>query len=329
MDSIKIWGFLFGFFYVSLAWSYEDFYMAVTADPQLTWACSEGSTCQRSATSVDAQGIVSNKWQAESINKLVEQYGSAFKGVIVNGDLTAYGHKNEFAQYKKYFRDLIKAPVFDGLGNHDYSNNIDDCFNNNCARRMVHYMYDKVAFHGSLTRNYDFKESHVYYKFPSLRQDFKGSLAYSYDIQGVHFIQLNFHPGYQRSFKYWNFKHATMEHYQITPAFAWLEKDLEQAYKDGKTIVVNLHDIGDHLAGADKERFKQLLEKYKVGGLFSGHIHSLVGPSNDGVNLPSFRSGSSPYNTFLLVHFENKKLREVSVIKSDYGNVSIQETHLY
>lgn len=47
-------------------------------------------------------------------------------GVIVNGDLTAYGHENQQDDYNRLYKLPLIASgyqVFSGLGNHDYENN--------------------------------------------------------------------------------------------------------------------------------------------------------------------------------------------------------------
>ena len=71
-------------------------------------------------------------------------------GLIINGDLTAYGHQYQYKEYKAGFglSTIQGIPMFPGLGNHDYQNNIrkepyvinnalPGCNFNNCADRMV------------------------------------------------------------------------------------------------------------------------------------------------------------------------------------------------
>lgn len=308
------------------AWA-QDFYMAITADPQLEWRCGEGTLCARKAKSLRDQAILSNRWQTNSINKLVRQYGSSFKGVIVNGDLTAFGHSDQFKMYKQYFEDRIKARVYPGLGNHDYANNVNDCFENNCARGMVDFLAKKVRSLPGI-KSFDYKVGKVYYEFPSLHRNHRGSLAYSFEIGGVHFIQMNNYPSYRTHFKGWNFLGARMDHYSIRSAFAWLQKDLTRARAAGKTIIVNFHDFDQHMSHAARDRLRAMMAQHKVAGVFWGHIHELVGRSGNGGQTPGFRSGSSAYNTYLLVHFRDNKLHEVSVIDSSYGGVSVRETYL-
>jgi inactivated superfamily I helicase len=61
--------------------------------------------------------------------------------VVVNGDITEYGHGNERSAMQAMFRKMaagVGGPLLlPGLGNHDYENNVDDCSNNGCARDAV------------------------------------------------------------------------------------------------------------------------------------------------------------------------------------------------
>lgn len=57
----------------------------------------------------------------------------------MNGDLTDYGHPDEYQAYAEQFGRPFTAGIrlYPGLGNHDYANNVDDCFLNHCADRML------------------------------------------------------------------------------------------------------------------------------------------------------------------------------------------------
>ena len=76
-----------------------------------------------------------------------------FTGDLVNdraNELNGWG--NELSR--------IKAPlgVYSVLGNHDYGkNNVDDCFRNACARRMVNYMTDRMQSFNPVAMDHKFK----------------------------------------------------------------------------------------------------------------------------------------------------------------------------
>lgn len=327
----------------------NDFYIAFTADPQYPWACAARSECARQAQGVEAQSQLSNTWQSDSINHLIERYKETFKGVIVNGDLTAFGHNWQLPGFETYFRNRIKAPVFIGLGNHDYANNVNDCFSNHCARRMVDYLaqsvnamsVSKLLSHWTraetpqdyLITGFDYAvaESRKESAYEYIKKH-RGSLAYSFEIGNVHFVQLNNYPSYETSFEGLKLHPDVRNLYEITPAFSWLEKDLQKADQAGKTLIVNMHDFAEHISTADKEKAIALFSRYHVAGVFWGHFHGWVGHhvikgKVSGETLDGFHCGSTPFNTYLLAHFKDDKLFEVSTIKSDFGEALVQEVY--
>uniref|UniRef100_A0A915HZB0 Calcineurin-like phosphoesterase domain-containing protein n=1 Tax=Romanomermis culicivorax TaxID=13658 RepID=A0A915HZB0_ROMCU len=71
------------------------------------------------------------------------------KAVIINGDLTAFGHHDELATFETLLEEArlkLGIPFYMGLGNHDYANNVDDCYDNNCAQRMVRLGTSSLEF---------------------------------------------------------------------------------------------------------------------------------------------------------------------------------------
>src|SRR6185295_6439152 len=94
--------------------------------------------------------------------------------------------------------------------------------------------------------SYDFKEAGQYYKFPELRNDYKGSLSYSWDIGDVHFVQLHNYPAYVASWNGWNAGAARREFFEITSSMDWLRNDMTKARNEGKKIILNMHDCGEH-----------------------------------------------------------------------------------
>lgn len=277
---------------------------------------------------------VSNKLNTDhviSMNSLVTQLGNV-KGVIINGDLTSFGHSGELAQFKSLY-SALKVPMYNGLGNHDYANNVDDCHENNCANNMVEYMVDHIKNNGAT--NYDFKVSDSYV-FPEAVTTITGSLAYSWDIGNIHFVQLHNYPVYERSWSnYVSVGAAKRKTVKITPSLNWLETDLSKARKSGKIIILNFHDSGQHwrdFTGTNfttlSAQFTNILSKYKVGAVFVGHYHKNLGyfsPYSDrGVSygdIPVYFCGSASQSNYLLVNFNGNKMT-VENISSLHGAAS-------
>jgi cytolysin (calcineurin-like family phosphatase) len=260
-----------------------------------------------------------NRDQVKSMQTLAGQLGrSQVKGVIINGDLTAFGNDWQLDKYKQIWDQGLGLPIYPGLGNHDYDNNVNNSFENNCANRMVKYMHEFVQ--KLPVAAYDFRESGQYYKFPELRNDYKGSLSYSWDIGDVHFVQLHNYPAYVRSWNGWNFGGARREFFEITSSMDWLRNDLAIARNAGKKIILNMHDCGDCFYDkhrVDYDKCVKMLGEFKVSAVFAGHIHEDVGYVESLGGVPLFRSGAPSYSNYLLARFSGNNLIVETVSSKD------------
>lgn len=276
-----------------------SFSVFVSSDPQYPWY-----------DKVFPENLPEDQNNANAERQIQQQYHdmnhfrherneSAFpvQAMLVNGDLTAFGHDWQLKKYRELL-GILQMPVYPGLGNHDYANNVNNC-HDDCAARMVEFMYDWLKLH-SAELNYDFAE-HESYK-GELRTYYHGSLAYSFNLGRVHFVQLQNFPSYTVEWNSWDFLSARRKFFAIRPSFDWLENDLAIARNRGDAILVNLHDYNEHFAEADRKRFGAILRKYGVAALFGGHIHPHCGRI-DGTDapVPFFRSGAAPYQDYLVL----------------------------
>ncbi len=307
-----------------------SFNMIIANDPQLPWwqVKQNGASCGGNAECTKKNAEKEALYQVRAMNG-VEALGSwpgsrrritKPLGVIINGDLTAFFHDWQFDLFEKYYvkgsksphKDVLNYPVYLALGNHDYANNVNDCFwlrevryalrwRNGCAQKAVDYMKEMIScgrietFPSASIESYD-----------------SGSLAYSWNMGSYHFIQLHNYPTYE------------VAAIGITKSMAWLRRDLDRAMKANKKIVVNLHDLGDHFRSAELDEFEALLTKYNVIGIFCGHD---ISSSNLGFQgrlgrsgIPIFRGGHAGEvnrNKFLLVEFAETHYRVVSISSSD------------
>ena len=278
------------------------FGMIWSSDPQYPWydgILPPGLTTEEQIKENSRRQI----WeQYESMNTLArarKDQSSPFeiKGMIANGDLTAFGHDWQLDAYRELF-GILQVPYYPGLGNHDYQNNVDDSYNNNCASRMVDFMYAWLKSRAGSLR-YDFTES-SYYKFPELRTDYTGSLAYSFNIGRVHFVQLQNFPSYQDDWNSWDAGAARRNFYFITSSFNWLRNDLAIARNRGDVIIVNLHDYHDNFVEPGVTIFNNLMLQYGVSAVFAGHIHQSCGLIHHIGDIPVFRSGSASFQDYLV-----------------------------
>lgn len=312
------------------------FYMAFASDSQWAWTDKTGK--QPESTSEKERGAtILNENHVKSINKLTNDLGTV-RGLIMNGDLTAYGHPNEFSKFKSIY-NKIQVPMYTGLGNHDYANNIDDTYENHAANRMVEYMVSHIKSNGATNSDYKVSNSYV---FPNIVTTITGSLSYSWDIGNVHFVQLQNYPIYEREWSNFVSTAAKRKTVKITSALKWLKADLAKARRAGKVIILNYHDSDEHwnedvpanrLPTLARE-FSDMLTTYKVGAVFVGHYHESLGKRGIGRpypnygNTPLFYCGSASHSKYLLVNFNGDKMKVTHVSSKD-GKATLSNEQEY
>ncbi len=294
------------------------FSMIIASDSQWPWTAKTDAGTSQSKSDKESEATTLNENHVKSMNSLITSLNNV-KGVIINGDLTAYGHSNEFDEFKRIYSKL-KKPMYLGLGNHDYANNVDDTYENNSANRMVNYMVEHVKSNGSSNSDYQVSNS---YEFPNIETTTKGSLSYSWEIGNVHFVQLQNYPIYKRSWSnYVSIGAAKRRTVAITPAMSWLATDLAKARISGKIIILNFHDSdehwGDYQSASEltdfSNEFKTLLSTNKVAAVFVGHYHTYLGKrtpprrSSTYGSTPVFYCGSASQSKYLLVNFKGDQM---------------------
>jgi hypothetical protein len=183
--------------------------------------------------------------------------------IITTGDNAHDGQSFELGAYRllyeqSWINESTQFPVLAGLGNHDVQV---DCGLNNCAQRMFDYVAGHVAGGvGSLDT---------------------GSDNYSWDWNGVHFLQLNKWAGdTQLGGGSTGTTHAS--------GITWLRNDLaNNVGTSGRPIVVFQHfgldefslhlndqGVADWWSDADRRKFWDVIRPYNVIGMFTGHRHA-------------------------------------------------------
>ena len=292
--------------------SHAPFTMIFGSDTQLPWgrdpACNDTpDACE--LTYAD----LTNRWFTQSMNSIqslgvwpaaVPNSGGTPvakpEAVILNGDLTAFFHAYQLDLYRKFYDpsfptpdpDVLQLPLFPGLGNHDYANNILDCFGyepidwapfgaNSCAAHAVRWMKGMVGC--ATTPNVPYATIHSFDA---------GSLSYSWDFRGWHFVQMHNYPTY------------AVPAIGVTSAISWLANDLAEAAAAEKRIVLDLHDYTEHWSPYDSG-FQAALAGKPIVALFAGHFHSQHGLVNTlgPTPIPVFISGAAETKHFLLAEF--------------------------
>ena len=289
----------------------HGFGMVIASDPQLPWG-------RKDDTNVTDQewiesGIETNRYHTSSMNqlkKLGDDFGKV-QSVIMNGDLTAYAHPWQWVLYKRLYDnntedsypEALTMPVYPGLGNHDYENNVNSCWGpwysvlidqkNWCAKNAMNQIKRDLA--DVEISSFD-----------------EGSLSYSWDIEHIHFVQLHNYPSY------------TSSSIGIEDSLEWLDHDLNKAQSEGRMIVINFH------IQKFTPELKSIFKKYNIIGVFVGHYHRLIGRrSKIDTSLGEssvYYSGSASYNLFNYVYFSDHKMVVYS-IDSSTGEPVIKERY--
>ncbi|XTZ40196.1 aegerolysin family protein [Salmonella enterica] len=305
--------------FFSYARTPSAFKAIIASDPQ-AWRLETGDPNSESNRS---PWLSRNKNTAQAINTIVGQDHPAF--MIVNGDITEFGREATRNDYHAVY-DTISTPVLYGLGNHDYANNVGDCTvpgnlsSSSCAYTAVWSMGKEIVGYNSLfSKNGNFRDD--YDENTSVTQ----SLAYSWDYGYMHFVQLQNYPTYA----------VSIYMYTIKKSLDWLEQDLKLAKERGKYSILNMHDYSQHFisnaTAAEKERFKNLINTYRVVAIFGGHSHVYKRVNYDGGhsvygNAVVYDSGALFKGDFLRVNFGDVCLK-VEVMNGKTGVPKVVQSY--
>ena len=284
-------------------------YFVFTSDPQYPWTkrTDEGLSEDQGWAKQESETLI--RTQYNSVNQVHNTYGKQLKAVFINGDLTAFGHYWQLQTMYPLFR-ILTPPYYLGIGNHDYKNNVDDCFENRCASDSVMHFINEMKQKPLDSFDYDKWD---YDRSISHITEVTGSLAYSKNFDNVHMVQLNNCPTYERRWGEINTSSVfqpRMYVYKITSSLNWLEKDLATARAQGKIIILNMHEPNfEDCDPTQAPTFLDMLKKYKVSAIFAGHYHQLMGKFDNSFasgTTPVFLSGSASQSTYLIAEIDEK-----------------------
>lgn len=269
------------------------------SDPQYPWTERSDNNQDESKSDKYANSRALLEAQYGNIADFRRVHGGApAVPVMINGDMTAFGHSDERRFMSSFLPRILQNNYDYGLGNHDYQNNINDCFLNNCAGGSLRDFIGRYQVQaGSMDLTVRGAGGERFY----------GSLAYSKGFGDVHVIQLNNEPTYSVTFTAGSVLTLNKVRYEVTPSLDWLERDLKKARAQGKVIILNMHKPADWAQGyALGGRFREMIERYGVTAVFAGHYHQRSGaytrPDYFG-NVPVFVSGSASQQTWLTADF--------------------------
>ncbi|EJF88435.1 hypothetical protein ME1_00606 [Bartonella vinsonii subsp. arupensis OK-94-513] len=292
----------------------KNYSVVIAADPQ-AWRLESGDP---NANSNREPWLKANRKVANAI----ESHAATF--YIVNGDLTEFGREQTYQDYADVYKSIV-YPVYEGLGNHDYYNNVNDCTiplknlsKDACAVSAVQRMIQEInKYSHALPRfNTDItfrKDPHPHIK----RYIITGSLSYSWDYGDIHYVQLHNYPTYTANL------YNGETQVKITKALKWLKKDLEAADRRGKATILNFHDARPYFKDNDSHflhpkntkdltAFKSIIKRHNVKAIFVGHEHQQVScrAQNDKVfgNIPVYTAGALFNGDYYLVNVQGQDI---------------------
>lgn len=284
--------------------TYDKTTLAIGSDPQLY--CT--ANCHQQLTEDEAYQKVRGTLLSMVNNNDVN-------AIFINGDLTEYGHANEWGAFFDAISTISgRAPVYWGIGNHDYINNNHDTYQNNAYVRTMRNMWDHLT---NLT-------SSVYDASVDTNNDWviKGSLGYAVDLGDVYYIQLNdllvdsAEGGATQDLETYDYNDAwhccSFYGSRLWSAKDFLQKQLEFAAQNDKIVV-----IGKHRPTLSRE-MAELISSYNVKLLFSGHYHNVE--KNYEKGLTFYNSGSMAKGSYIkLIIDKNFRKANIFSVKTRDG----------
>lgn len=355
-------------------------YFVMTSDSQYPWLdctnggggpvnCSnshydsDGKHCQEcprtdpcSATDLKATALETVQNQYNSIVDYAKSVGTSKVSVIINGDITSYGHNDSYAPGGHEWDTMLGVfhnlqsnglRYFFGLGNHDYINNTGtqgNCGNDGCFRDSIDHVYglsnksdqpfvpDRL---NALGGNFSMSSYDVTFTGENLDTR-TGSFSYAVDVGDVRIVQLNAFPtAYVDSHSAGSFEVTS------SSLISWLTKVLDYATAYNRPVLLNLHQTGDWTvhnsqteeeAQAEKNFTEQIVKKYPIiAAVFAGHLHFTAGDLTNiagerWVDKPVFLSGSVMNRSYLIVEDYATELKVYLVCGNDWRNKVLLRT---
>lgn len=338
-------------------------YIAFMSDTQYPWnACTDDQYCDQATYGFNKQCTgctqVSHctKNNDESERTIVSQlnsiadFGWSIGGpqklsVMINGDITSYGHGDEWDKMTQpgnkgllqaYFRQA-GFPFYFGLGNHDYLNNLSDCASDGCVANSLERVYSSGSGGAQ-----PFVPDKAYYDvWPSASNRHQGSFSFYVDLaDDIRLIQLN---GYPTAFPN-SYVHLAKDYVLDTSnVISWLKDKLNTNRK----VILCLHQPDDwqpqlstvynkntpsDVQDAANTAFTNFISQYKdkILGVFAGHYHYSAGEytnySKNFGGIPVFLSGSVMYRSYLIAAVYSDRLEVYLVCDNDWGNKQLIKT---
>ncbi|QWH75453.1 hypothetical protein EXW59_00815 (plasmid) [Bacillus mycoides] len=294
---------------------------AITSDPQYPWTNNTDAGIPEDDDTKKRRSEELIREQYNNVNNYMNNLPSGVPGaVLINGDMTAFGHGNEWDKINSLV-GILNRPYYFGLGNHDIENNFNACANNGCFKNSLNYLQGHVRRHNNIPSSqfdYSVQEGIGGTWACSTRERRQGSFAYAFDMGNICFIQLQHNPSMN---KHADITSTNCHEYHIYPNRNWVENQLRRARDSGKIIIVNVHFRPNIPLD-----YINLFQQYGVVVTFDGHMHSQLGNFASGGGIPNFRSGSASQRTYLILEQYADRLEIYTVRDNNWRNRQLVHT---
>lgn len=288
-----------------------NYSFVVTSDPQFPWTDKTDNGISESESEKKSRSLQLIRNQYNSINNYTNSTRNT-RMTIINGDITAYGHSDEWTTMKQEMQRLNTRVTF-GLGDHDIENNFGGTWMNQAWERSYKNMYDALGSVPNILGSHAWREDYF------LTTKFAGSLSYSFRLGNFRVIQAQNYPTM-------NLHTSGLLKYSLTGGVNWIQNQLEQAHRNNEPVLLNVHKP-DSWSNNIPGYFRQMMEKYYDNGtlkaVFVGHHHKNLGKHASTTNfgkVPIYFSGSASQQTYLINEVRNNALFIYSVQQNNWSN---------
>ncbi|KJH48407.1 hypothetical protein DICVIV_05522 [Dictyocaulus viviparus] len=262
---------------------------------------------QKTCTKIESR--YANRVQRQAMDRLINRMRYPPAALIINGDLTDFGHIEQYKEFQRGWLTSFNVPILAGLGNHDYENNVNDCALNFCAHTMLMWL---TNYGKNMSLNLDYRR--IVKSAFDITYD--GSFAYSTRICSktgrncAQIIQLNNAIDYETKFS------SLLIDWKVNSAMDFLKKELKLLKDVDIPILINMHQC----EGTRLEKMRELISDWiyesrasygrKRIAVFFAHLHSMHEVKKmclHGVTVPFVYVGSVPNNRFSVLQISQNK----------------------
>lgn len=295
----------------NLEWTGADFKFLASGDPQYDDRELEDDNKAKPGTEAARADITF----VRMFQKMDNNPGK-YKGIIIAGDLTNTARKLELDHYKEIIKHRNKsADIYEGVGNHDYGNpspgRIAACIVNprSCYESAAILNFVRTKKRNTPINLSTEKDRHFISDAGILPVNWKDQETphYSWDWNGIHFVQLNLYPGDGEGRRDTSVAKEIFYHNPLK-SLRFLGNDLKKHVGNTGKPVILIHHYGfdsdvtistgneDYWwTAAERTAYWNAIADYNILAILTGHLHTPVKSFRHKWRKPSDAAKSNKY----------------------------------